>query len=80
MTHPGEMIFAQWHEELISLSPFLHFLNDTTGHETYLCFFKGKKDGKYWYEPIKVRTETTFETCHARFDTEYTQLAGLMVP
>jgi hypothetical protein len=80
LTSPGEIIFAQWGGEIFSLSPFLHFLNDTTGHETYLCFYKGKKEGKYIYEPIKVRTETFFDSCHARFDAEYAELVGLLVP
>ena len=80
MTNPGEVIFARWDDEIFSLSPFLHFLNDTTGHETYLCFFKGKKDGRYWYEPIKVRAEMVFDPLHNRFDAEYTELYGLFVP
>jgi hypothetical protein len=80
MTNPGEVIFARWDDEIFSLSPFLHFLNDTTGHETYLCFFKGKKDGRYWYEPIKVRAEMVFDPLHNRFDAEYTELYGLLVP
>jgi len=80
MTHPGEVVFVQWHDEIFSLSPFLHFLNDTTGHETYLCFFKGKKEGKYWYEPIKLRTEQTFDHLQSRFDSEHDAIVSLLVP
>lgn len=80
LANPGEVIFAQWEDKIFSLSPFLHFLNDTTGHETYLCFFKGKREGKYWFEPIKVRTEMFFDSIHTRFDTEHVELSGLLVP
>ncbi len=79
-SNPGEVIFAKWDDEIFSLSPFLHFLNDATGHETYLCFFKGKKDSKFWYEPIKVRDEMAFDLLHNRLDAEYIELSGLLVP
>lgn len=80
MTNPGEVIFARWDEEIFSLSPFLHFLNDATGHETYLCFYKGKKDCKYWYEPVKIRAELVFDSLHDRFDSEQTEIIRLLVP
>jgi hypothetical protein len=80
MTNPGEVIFARWDEEIFSLSPFLHFLNDMTGHETYLCFYKGKKDCKYWYEPVKKREELVFDPLHGRFDSEHTEIIRLLVP
>lgn len=80
LTYPGEVIFAQWADEIFSVSPFLHFQNDTTGHETYLCFYKDKKGGKYWYEPVKIRTETTFDPIQARFEAEKDELIQLLVP
>ena len=80
MISPGEVIFAQWGDEIFSLSPFLHFLNDNTGHETYLCFFKGKREGKYWYEPLKIRDELTFDLIQDRINTEEQELASLLVP
>jgi chlorite dismutase len=80
MTNPGDVIFAKWDDDIFSLSPFLHFLNDATGHETYLCFYKGKRDGKYWYEPVKVRTEIVFDPLHGRFDAEHAELVKLLVP
>lgn len=80
MENPGEVIFAQWDDEIFSLSPFLHFLSDTTGHETYLCFYKGRKQSKYWYEPIKIRTEKTFDRLQPRFEAEKDAIIGLVVP
>lgn len=80
MVSPGEVVFAQWNDEIFSLSPFLHFLNDTTGHETYLCFYKGKRDGKYWYEPVKIRAELVFDPLHGRFDAEHAEIVRLLVP
>lgn len=80
MSNPGEVIFAQWADEIFSLSPFLHFLNDATGHETYLCFYKGKRDGKYWYEPVKIRTEKAFDHLQARFESEKDEIVRLLVP
>jgi hypothetical protein len=76
----GEEIFVQWGNDIFSLSPFLHYCNDTTGHETYLCFFKGKKDSKYWFEPIKTRNELAFDAIHNRFDVEHSELSRLLVP
>jgi hypothetical protein len=80
MATPGEVVFAQWDDEIFSLSPFLHFQNDTTGHESYLCFYKGKRDGKYWFEPIKTRAELVFDSLHGRFDAEHTEIVRLLVP
>ncbi|MFN7328488.1 MAG: hypothetical protein ACK5UP_03180 [Bacteroidota bacterium] len=36
-----EQLFIKWDNEIFSLSPFLHFLKDGVGRETYLSFFKG---------------------------------------
>lgn len=80
MIDPGQVVFAKWEDDLFSLSPFLHYVNDNTGHETYLCFYKGKKDYKYWYEPVKMRHEITFDHLQARFDAEEQELVNLMVP
>ena len=75
-----EQLFVLWDSECYSLSPFLHFDKDTTGHESYVCFYKGKKDSKYWYEPVKVRTEKTFDHLQARFEAEKDEIFRLLVP
>lgn len=80
MKYPGEAVLAIWHDEIFCLSPFIHFENDGTGHETYLCYYKRKKRGKHWYEPVKIRNEKAFDNLQIRFDAEMQQLAGLMVP
>lgn len=75
-----EQLFVKWENELFSLSPFLHFLRDTVGRETYLSFFKGKKEGKYWFEPITKRDEISFDSLQSRFDVEQSVLINLIVP
>ena len=75
-----EQLFVLWGGECFGLSPFLHFEKDTTGHESYICFYKGKKAGKYWYEPVKVRTEKTFDSLQARFNAEKDEILRLLVP
>ena len=75
-----EQIFAQWESSYFSLSPFLHYLPDGSGHESYLCFYKGKKDSKYWYEPVKIRTERSFDHLQSRFDAETASLLTLLKP
>lgn len=75
-----EQLFLKWDNEIFSLSPFLHFLKDTTGRETYLCFFKGKKEGKYWFEPVTKRDEVVFDTIQSRFDNEQAILVSIIVP
>jgi len=75
-----DQLFAVWDTECFSLSPFLHFERDTTGHESYVCFYKRRKDGKYWYEPVKVRDEKAFDHLQARFEAEKDVLVGLLVP
>lgn len=77
---PGQIIFAKWADDIFSLSPFIHYLNDDTGHETYLCFYKGKRESKYWYEPVKIRIEKTFDYLQARFESEKDELIRLVVP
>lgn len=75
-----EQIFILWDSECFSLSPFIHFDRDATGHESYICFYKGKKESKYWYEPVKMRDEKTFDHLQARFEAEKDALIGLLVP
>ena len=75
-----EQLFLIWDDECFSLSPFLHFVKDTSGHESYLCFYKKKKEGKYWYEPVKIRTEKTFDGLQPRFEAEKDAIIGLVVP
>ena len=75
-----EQLFVVWNAECFSLSPFLHFVRDATGHESYVCFFKGRKQGKYWYEPVKIRTERAFDALQTRFEAEKNAIIGLMVP
>jgi len=75
-----EQLFVLWDSECFSLSPFLHFDKDATGHESYLCFYKGKKQSKYWYEPVKIRIEKTFDHLQARFEAEKDEIFRLLVP
>ena len=75
-----EQLFVEWDSECFSLSPFLHLDKDATGHESYVCFYKGRKDGKYWYEPVKIRTERAFDHLQARFETEKDEILRLLVP
>ena len=75
-----EQLFIKWDNEVFSLSPFLHFEKDTAGRETYLSFFKGKKNSKFWFEPIAKRNEVTYDHIQTRFDAEQTLLISLIVP
>ena len=75
-----EQLFVLWGSECFSLSPFLHFDRDTTGHESYICVYKGKRQGKYCYEPVKIRTEKTFDHLQPRFSAEKDEIARLVVP
>ncbi len=80
MTNPGEVIFAHWDDDIFSLSPFMHFKHDDTGHETYLSVYKGKRDSKFWYEPVKVRENICYDPLQPRFDAEKAVLQSLIVP
>jgi len=75
-----DTLFAEWEGEYFSLSPFLHYKEDEIGHESYICFFKGKREGQYWYEPVKIRTELSFDALQTRFETEKDELVNLLVP
>jgi len=75
-----EQLFIKWNNEIFSISPFMHFHKDLAGRETYLSFFKGKKDDKYWFEPITKREEISFDHLQARFDAEQAVLINLIVP
>jgi hypothetical protein len=75
-----EQLFVNWDEDCFSLSPFLHFFRDESGHESFISFFKRKKNGKYWFEPIKIRTEKTFDHIHPRFEIEKDDLVRILVP
>ena len=75
-----EQLFVYWDNEVSSLSPFLHFSKDTTDHETYISFFKGKKDSKYWFEPIKLRNEESYSHLTNRFDTEKDTILTFIKP
>jgi hypothetical protein len=80
LTLGQEQIFALWDSECFSLSPFIHFDKDVTGHEAYLCFYKGKKQSKYWYEPLKIRSEKNFDHLQKRFESEKDEIIKLVVP
>ena len=75
-----EQLFVVWDAECFSMSPFLHFVQDATGHESYLCFFKSKKQGRYRYEPVKIRTEKIFDNLQQRFEMETDTIKGLLIP
>jgi len=79
-TNPGQVVFAKWDDDIFSISPFIHYTNDDSGHETYLCFYKGKRSGKFWYEPVKIRTEKFFDRLQPRFDAEKDEIISLVVP
>jgi len=72
-----EQLFVLWDENIFSLSPFLHFIVDQTGHESYLCPYKYKRSSKYWYEPVKLRTEVCFDTLQERFESEKDKLLNI---
>lgn len=80
MANPGEVILAKWDDDIFSLSPFMHYKHDTTGHETYLSVYKGKRESKFWYEPVKVRENISFDPLQIRFDAEKLELYNLIVP
>lgn len=80
MTNPGEVIFAKWGDDIFSLSPFMHYKHDDTGHETYLSVYKGKRENKFWYEPVKVRENICYDPLQPRFDAEKVELQSLIVP
>jgi len=75
-----EQLFIFWDGQCFSLSPFLHFDRDATGHESYVCAYKGKRQGKYWFEPVKTRTEKAFDRLQPRFDLEKDRIIELVVP
>jgi len=75
-----ESLFVDWDGEVFCLSPFLHFDKDNSGHESYLAFFKGRKINKYWFEPVKIRMEKSFDHLTLRFESETNILLSLIVP
>lgn len=80
LTLGQEHVFLIWGSECYSLSPFLHVVKEAAGHESYVCFFKSKRDKKYQFEPIKVRKEVAFDTLQTRFETEKDALLKRLVP
>ena len=76
----NEQLFVHWDHEYFSLSPFLHFEPDATGHESYVCYFKGRRNSLFWFEPVKVRNEKTFNMLQTRFDAEKDELTSIIVP
>lgn len=75
-----EQLFVKWDEELFSLSPFLHFHKDDIGRETYISFFKERKEEKHRFEPITKRHDFTYDHLQVRFDTEQAHLQSLIIP
>lgn len=75
-----DSLFIEWEGEIFGLSPFLHFDRDNSGHESYLSVYKGKRNSKYWFEPVKTRKEITFDHLTVRFDSEKDILVNLIVP
>lgn len=75
-----EQMFVKWDEEVFSLSPFLHFHRGDGGRETYMSFFKEKKESKHWFEPITKREDFAYDLLQARFDAEQAQLQSLIIP
>jgi hypothetical protein len=79
MINPCEVIFAKWDDDIFSCSPFLHYVHDASGHETYLCVYKGKAAGQFLFEPVKQRDNIPFPSLQARFDAEKIELQNLIV-
>ena len=75
-----ENLFLKWENEVYSLSPFLHFHTVTGSRESYLSFYKGKRDSRYWFEPVARRQEISFDHLQVRFDAEQAILISLIVP
>jgi len=75
-----EQLFLKWHNEIYSISPFLHFHKDGVGRESYISFYKSKRESKFWFEPITKREEISFDHLQARFDAEQAILINLIVP
>ncbi len=73
-----EHLFIKWGNELFSISPFLHF--EKRGRNSFLSYFKEKKDSKYWFEPITIRDEISFDHLQTRFDAEQSEIINLIVP
>ncbi len=79
LTLGNEQLFLKWEDDIFSLSPFLHYQNDNTGHESYLCLYKGKKNEKYQFEPVKLRDEIAFENKQLQFEAEITEIQNLIL-
>ncbi len=75
-----DQLFVLWDDQCFSLSPFLHSDHDATGHESYICAYKGKRQSMYWYEPVKIRTEKSFDRLQVRFNAEKERITELVVP
>lgn len=75
-----EQLFVHWDEEVFSLSPFLHFHKDDVGRETYISFFKEKKEGMHRFEPITKRQDFVYNHLQGRFDAEQAHLQSLIIP
>lgn len=75
-----EQLFVKWDEELFSLSPFLHFHKDDVGRETYISFFKERKEEMHRFEPITKRHDFVYDHLQARFDAEQAHLQSLILP
>ncbi len=75
-----EQMFVKWDEEVFGLSPFLHFHKGDGGRETYMSFFKERKESKHLFEPITKREDFTYNHLQARFDAEQAQLQNLIIP
>jgi hypothetical protein len=75
-----EQLFLKWNNDIFSISPFLHFHKDIVGRESYISFYKSKRESKFWFEPITKREEISFDHLQARFDAEKAVLQSLIVP
>jgi hypothetical protein len=80
LTLGKQQLFIKWENEVFSLSPFLHYHNVTGRRESYLSLFKFKREGLYWFEPITMREEVSFNHLQIRFDAEQVLILDLIVP
>jgi hypothetical protein len=71
-------IFAKINDEIFSLSPFIHFTQETYETNAVLCFYKKELRGKYLFEVVSKSQDKEFEkSC---FTAMVEQLRRLVVP
>lgn len=75
----NDQLFIHWRGIYFSLSPFLHYLSSENGRESYICFYKDRKSGSFWYEVISNRKDIKFPDKQADFEAEKNELISILV-